>query len=40
MALKAGILFLQHDIVFDLLFDTLFELHGGQLQQLDHLNHI
>ena len=28
----------QHDIVFDLLFDTLFELHGGQLQQLDHLN--
>ena len=31
-------LFLQHDVVLNLLFDTLFELHGGQLQELDHLN--
>ena len=38
LVLGSTILFLQHDIVFDLLFDTLFELHGGQLQQLDHLN--
>ena len=31
-------LFLQHDVVLDLLFDALFELHGGELQQFDHLN--
>ena len=37
LVLGSTILFLQHDIVFDLLFDTLFELHGGQFQQLDHL---
>ena len=38
LVLGSTILFLQHDIVFDLLFDALFELHGGQLQELDHLN--
>ena len=31
-------LFLQDDVVLDLLFDALLELHGGQLQQLNHLN--
>ena len=38
LVLGSTILFLQHDIVFDLLFYALFELHGGQLQELDHLN--
>ena len=31
LVLGSTILFLQHDIVFDLLFDTLFELYGGCL---------
>ena len=32
------LLFLQHDVLLDLLLDALFELHGGQFQQLDHLD--
>ena len=38
LVLGRTLLLFQHDIVFDLLFDTLFELHGGQFQQLDHLD--
>ena len=37
LVLGRTLLLFQHDIVFDLLFDALFELHGGQFQQLDHL---
>jgi hypothetical protein len=32
------IVFLQHDVLLDLLLDPLLELHGRQLQQFDHLN--
>ena len=38
LVLRRALLFLQDDVVLDLLLDALFELHGGQLQQLDHLN--
>ena len=36
LLLGRGVL-LQNDVVLDLLFYALFELHGRKLQQLDHL---
>ena len=38
LAFGIPLVLLEHDVVLDLLLDALFELHGGQLQQLDHLN--
>ena len=38
VVLGRAFLLFQNDVVLDLLFDALFELHGGELQQLDHLN--
>lgn len=34
LVLRPALLLFQHDVVLDLLFDALFELHGGQLEQL------
>lgn len=38
LVLRSMIVFLQHDVLLDLLLDPLLELHGRQLQQFDHLN--
>ncbi len=36
--LGRALLLFEYDVVLDLPLDALFELHGGQLQQLDHLD--
>ena len=38
LILRRALLSLQDNVILDLLLDALLELHGGQLQQLNHLD--